>query len=690
MSANRFTRSFYSPATSAKSRMNARRGTRLRAASESAARVMVEGLETRQMLSVSGNELGYGVAHYTKGGTDYVVAVGQQTETGLVFAAQYKIAADGVLTPDPAFGTAGVLKLNATTLTMVRDVAVDSAGVIYVAGAKGDELSVAAIKLDTLSNQYVATSLGSLSTSSDAGTPDFASSIAVYDANPDPLIVNEKVIVGGNASSIPLGTSQFLVAQFNLAGGLDASFGGGDGWSADSIGGNPNSQIEDVIVSGGTIYAGGSTTDAGGSSSFALATYGFNGAISGTKVTPHTGVDTLNALAATPSGDAVLGVGFTANGALNLIRYATGSLAVTEPEVAISQGVFSAVSVAVDASGGITVAGRLPVGDAMAVRITPVDDGSGGVMYMGDSNFGIDGLVTLTGLSDARAATVAGNRIIAVGGHTGATLDLAVAVADATAGVFKDNDFIDLPIGDEPPPPVPGQLSVDATNGNDAISVTLDADGNYWVQIGNVTVSHTNPALVTELVIHGGDGNDNITIGAGIMGATIYGGAGNDTVTGGGGDDLIFGETGNDAISGGSGADVISGGDGTDDVSGGAGLDVLIGGKGADKLTGSAGDDVLIAGYTDWDSSPAELNQIREIWTSPQLYVVRVLQLGLGLLLGDNVFGVLTVNGYVHDDAAADNLTGASGDDFFIANIDGGVKDKITDRGELVWDIDLV
>jgi len=278
-----------------------------------------------------------------------------------------------------------------------------------------------------------------------------------------------------------------------------------------------------------------------------------------------------------------------------------------------------------------------------------------------------------------------------VGGHTGATLDLAVAVADATAGVFKDNDFIDLPIGDEPPPPVPGQLSVDATNGSDAISVTLDADGNYWVQIGNVTVSHTNPALVTELVIHGGDGNDNITIGAGIMGATIYGGAGNDTVTGGGGDDLIFGETGNDAVSGGSGADVISGGDGTDDVSGGAGLDVLIGGKGADKLTGSAGDDVLIAGYTDWDSSPTELNQIRQIWTSSQSYLVRVVQLGLGLLLGDNTILSIPINGHVHDDAAVDNLTGSAGDDFFFANIDGGVKDKITGPGgELIYDIDLL
>ena len=69
-------------------------------------------------------------------------------------------------------------------------------------------------------------------------------------------------------------------------------------------------------------------------------------------------------------------------------------------------------------------------------------------------------------------------------------------------------------------------------------------------------------------------------------------------------------------------------------------------------------------------------------WTSARAYNVRVQNLLDGTGSVDRQNGPFFLNDTtVHDDGAADVLTGSSGQDWFIFNMDGdgGVKDKATD-----------
>ncbi len=90
-------------------------------------------------------------------------------------------------------------------------------------------------------------------------------------------------------------------------------------------------------------------------------------------------------------------------------------------------------------------------------------------------------------------------------------------------------------------------------------------------------------------MINGGNGNDTITAGNGlisIVSLTIDGGAGNDTITGGDGEDTLLGGDGNDVINGGRGADFVLLGAGNDTAvwNPGDGSDIVEGGDGTDTL----------------------------------------------------------------------------------------------------------
>ena len=146
----------------------------------------------------------------------------------------------------------------------------------------------------------------------------------------------------------------------------------------------------------------------------------------------------------------------------------------------------------------------------------------------------------------------------------------------------------------------------------------------------------------SDLRIFLGDGDDTLTMGAGLPAATIDGGTGvdaldfarrtdpvtvrlnatpaggmtvqnvenvtggaaNDSISGDAADNSLAGDAGDDSISGGGGADNIDGGAGSNTLRGGPGDDtltagpdgdVLVGGAGADTLTGGAGDDEIVA-----------------------------------------------------------------------------------------------
>ncbi len=91
------------------------------------------------------------------------------------------------------------------------------------------------------------------------------------------------------------------------------------------------------------------------------------------------------------------------------------------------------------------------------------------------------------------------------------------------------------------------------------------------------------------LSVDGGDGNDVILGGAGHE--SLFGGAGNDTLFGGKGDDLLHGGDGNDYLSGGPGRNALYGDDGNDQIFALNSLpDTIDGGNGFDREKGDSAD----------------------------------------------------------------------------------------------------
>lgn len=165
------------------------------------------------------------------------------------------------------------------------------------------------------------------------------------------------------------------------------------------------------------------------------------------------------------------------------------------------------------------------------------------------------------------------------------------------------------------------------------------------------------------ITIYGQSGNDDLAVdGKIVKRAWIYGGAGNDRLQGGKGDNVLVGGAGNDMLFDGNG------------------FSLLIGGGGQDQLSGSSGGDILIGDATDFDDpndvpSVNALTAILGAWenigrSANSTYAERVAAvLPLLSTSGNNA-------GHIHDDGAADTLTGGSALDFYFATI----GDQITDR----------
>jgi Ca2+-binding RTX toxin-like protein len=197
---------------------------------------------------------------------------------------------------------------------------------------------------------------------------------------------------------------------------------------------------------------------------------------------------------------------------------------------------------------------------------------------------------------------------------------------------------------------------------------------------GSVNVSTNGVSAGTytptgRIVIMGQDGDDDIQVAGGV-GLPVW----------------LYGEGGNDRLHGGSGDDVLIGGSGNDRLTGGPGRDLLIGGQGSDQLNGSPDGDLLVAGYTQYDTFDTALAAIMTEWTSARSYGQRVANLsGLTTPGADgSAFGARANQGYylradgvsatAFDDGAADTLTGSSGEDWFLANTDGGTSGDVAHR----------
>jgi Ca2+-binding RTX toxin-like protein len=224
------------------------------------------------------------------------------------------------------------------------------------------------------------------------------------------------------------------------------------------------------------------------------------------------------------------------------------------------------------------------------------------------------------------------------------------------------------------------------TGGNAGLAGAFSFAGFENLQGG--TASDTfkfSPAGAVSGSVAGGGGGDwldyslfttpvsvNLTTGAA---SRIAGGAAGkltqiqNVIGGGGGDTLVGNSQGN----------ILVGGGGNDTITAGTGRSLLIGGAGGDVLRGGSADDILISGTTNFDANHAVLTAILAEWQrTDRTYAQRISDLRNGG--GLNGTTKLIWGTTVHDDGAADTLTGNAGLDWFFANLGpGGVKDTITD-----------
>jgi len=230
-----------------------------------------------------------------------------------------------------------------------------------------------------------------------------------------------------------------------------------------------------------------------------------------------------------------------------------------------------------------------------------------------------------------------------------------------------------------------GTLQVGGLGGADNVALKASGSG---VNL-NLNGASSNFSGFSQIFIISGNGADTINVNNNVtQPLVVFAGAGNDSVKGGGNDDILMG---------GDGADLLQGQDGRD---------LLIGGDGADRIIGMADDDILVAGYSSYDNDAVALNAILSEWTSGRSYGQRSANiLNQNVTIGTTTFTPSATrnngsfflktnapNATVSDDADVDVLTGSPGRDLFLFNVDGGVKDKVTDLAgnEFAADIDFI
>jgi hypothetical protein len=212
---------------------------------------------------------------------------------------------------------------------------------------------------------------------------------------------------------------------------------------------------------------------------------------------------------------------------------------------------------------------------------------------------------------------------------TPATIDISVvpAIADATIAIDAE-----------------GIVRIGGTANDDDILVTHSADGNFLeISFGGSIVSDSIPlADAKELRIWARGGNDRVELVDVALAALVSGGGGNDVLIGAAGDEILLG------------------GGGVDELVGASGDDFLLGGLGADRLVGAAGHDVLFADDLDCYYSYDRLRAILDDWKDDHEVAASTID-------------VLFENSILDD--AFDQLTGSSGDDWFLVDEDDVITD---------------
>jgi uncharacterized delta-60 repeat protein len=195
----------------------------------------------------------------------------------------------------------------------------------------------------------------------------------------------------------------------------------------------------------------------------------------------------------------------------------------------------------------------------------------------------------------------------------------------------------------------------------DIVGISIDgAAGNDLIGLAGVAIPATITGGAGDDRIAGGDGADSIIAGAGYD--RVDAGGGHDTVDGGDGRDWIRGDDGNDRIIGAGWGDFLTGGDGDDSINGGGFYDHIDGGTGNDTLSGDDGRDWIRGEIGDDELSGGAWGDFLD--GGP----------GNDFLFGGGFPDQLT-GGF-----GQDTLVGSTGDDVFLA-VDNEIDELFGDAG---------
>ncbi len=139
----------------------------------------------------------------------------------------------------------------------------------------------------------------------------------------------------------------------------------------------------------------------------------------------------------------------------------------------------------------------------------------------------------------------------------------------------------------------PAALVINGTNGNDTVSVSMDA-GRIRVDKNGQPPAFYSTRTYDRIVFNGFAGNDRFINNTAVR-CTAFGMTGNDTLIGGSNDDYLDGGAGSDSLYGRGGDDtLVAGWDHSFNyLDGGAGNDLMHGGWGIDWMFGRDGDDTM-------------------------------------------------------------------------------------------------
>ncbi len=145
---------------------------------------------------------------------------------------------------------------------------------------------------------------------------------------------------------------------------------------------------------------------------------------------------------------------------------------------------------------------------------------------------------------------------------------------------------------------------------------------------------------------------------------------------------ILLGGSGSDLLTAGGTASVLVGNGGNDRLVGGGGRNVMIGGYGVDRIEGLGGDDLIVGGRTAFDSDADQLRLILAEWKSIRTYDQRIANLtGVGTTDRANA-GVFLRNSpedtLFGDDGALDELLGGNGRDWFFADLEDSLLDRVS------------